>query len=163
LLVKALVEDPDARVQWIFANRNVKATLVQWARARGESGDTIVRAMDVMAEPHPGGPHDDHVHVRTACSPAEVVAGCEHTGPRRPWVEALDRTSPIPSPAESRGTAPLDAEVADDRELIDAILRPLDSSRDKSIADSHPPPSSPNDKTHSHAADGRRPPHSTSS
>ena len=34
LLVKSLVEDGDARVQWIFAHRNVEALLVEWARAR---------------------------------------------------------------------------------------------------------------------------------
>jgi penicillin-insensitive murein endopeptidase len=115
LLVKALVEDPDARIQWIFANHNVEALLLQWARARGESGETMARAMDVMHEPHPGGPHDDHVHVRTDCSPAEVVAGCEHYGPMRPWIEALDR-----GPRED----------ASDWELLEAIFRPFESTRE---------------------------------
>lgn len=110
LLIKALLEDRDARVQWIFAHRNVEAMLVEWARARGESGETIVRAMDVMLEPHPGGPHDDHVHVRTACSSAEILAGCEHTGPHRAWLDGAlgDAVSTV-----SEG------------ELIDAILHPL--------------------------------------
>lgn len=90
LLVKTLVEDPEARVQWIFASKNVRALLVEWARARGEKPDTIVRAMEVMLQPHPGGPHDDHVHVRTACAPAEIASGCEHTGPRRAWIDASD-------------------------------------------------------------------------
>jgi penicillin-insensitive murein DD-endopeptidase len=113
LLVKALVEDPEARVQWVFANQNVKAILVQWARARGERGDTILRAMDVMLEPHPGGAHDDHVHVRTTCSAVEEVAGCEPTGPRRAWIDALDH---VPDP----GT---------EAELLDAIFRPFGSLR----------------------------------
>lgn len=113
LLVKTLVEDPEARVQWVFANRIVEALLVQWARARGERGDTILRAMDVMLEPHPGGPHDDHIHVRTACSPAEEVAGCEPTGPRRAWIDALDRA---PDPAA-------------EAELLDEIFRPFGSMR----------------------------------
>jgi penicillin-insensitive murein endopeptidase len=30
--------------------------------------------------------HDDHIHVRTACSAEETVAGCENIGPRRPWL-----------------------------------------------------------------------------
>jgi penicillin-insensitive murein endopeptidase len=113
LLVKALVEDADARVQWVFANRNVEALLVQWGRARGDRGETIVRALDVMLEPHPGGPHDDHVHVRTACSPAEIVSGCEPTGPLRPWIDALDR---------EKESAPLP-----DWELAAALLSPLPS------------------------------------
>lgn len=113
LLVKTLVEDPEARVQWVFANRIVEALLLEWARARGESGETMLRAMEVMLEPHPGGPHDDHVHVRTDCSPAEVVAGCERTGPRRAWLDALDEPPELPS----------------DRELVDAIVRPLEPTR----------------------------------
>lgn len=112
LLVKTLVEDPDARVQWIFAHRNIEAMLVGWARARGEPAETIVRAMDVLRQPNPGGPHDDHVHIRTACSPAELVAGCEHTGPTRPWIEALD------------GAARDDSS---DWELLEAIVRPFGS------------------------------------
>jgi penicillin-insensitive murein DD-endopeptidase len=115
LLVKTLVEDPEARIQWVFANRNVEALLIEWARARGESGETTARALDVMLEPHPGGPHDDHVHIRTACSPAEIVAGCEHTGPTRPWIEALDRDA---------------HDTSSDWELLDAIARPFGSTRE---------------------------------
>jgi penicillin-insensitive murein DD-endopeptidase len=114
LLVKTLVEDPDARIQWVFAHRNIEALLLQWARARGESGETMARAMDVMLEPRPGGPHDDHVHIRTACTPAELTSGCEHTGPTRPWIEALDRDA---------------GDSSSDWELLDAIFRPLDGER----------------------------------
>jgi hypothetical protein len=43
----------------------------------------------------------------------EVVAGCEPTGPKRPWIEALDAAVPTPS----------------DAELLDAIFRPFSSPR----------------------------------
>jgi penicillin-insensitive murein endopeptidase len=86
LLVKALVEDPQARVQWIFINDIMHTMLIEWALARGDPAETILRAEEVMREPHPGGAHDDHIHVRTACSPEETVAGCEPTGPRRAWL-----------------------------------------------------------------------------
>jgi penicillin-insensitive murein endopeptidase len=86
LLVKALLEDPDARVQWIFVSDVVQSILVDWALARGDSIETIRRARDVMRQPKPGGVHDDHIHLRTACSPEETVAGCEPMGPRRPWL-----------------------------------------------------------------------------
>ena len=114
LLVKTLVEDPDARIQWIFAHRNIEAILVQWAQSRGEPGETIVRAMEVMRQPNPGGPHDDHLHIRTACSPAELVAGCEHTGPTRAWIAELDRAS---------------RDDSSDWELLEAIFRPFGSTR----------------------------------
>lgn len=120
LLVKSLIDDPEARVQWVFANQNIEAILVAWARARGERGETILRAMEVMLQPHPGGPHDDHVHVRTTCSLAEEVAGCEPTGPRRPWIDALDR---VPDPGA-------------ETDLLDAIFRPFGSTRTRSNATS---------------------------
>jgi penicillin-insensitive murein endopeptidase len=96
LLAKALLEDRDARIQWIFVSDVVQAMLLQWATARGDSSETIVRAREVMAQPNPGGIHDDHFHVRTSCSPEEMAAGCESVGPRRRWLtydtDPLDET-----------------------------------------------------------------------
>lgn len=100
ILVKTLVEDESARIQWIFANRKVEALLIEWARARGEPSETIARAMDVMLEPHPGGAHDDHVHIRTQCTAEEIGSGCEPTGPAREWLIGLDRSVSLPPDAE---------------------------------------------------------------
>ncbi|GAC1559011.1 MAG: hypothetical protein NVS3B10_17960 [Polyangiales bacterium] len=117
LLVKALVEDPEARVQWLFASKPVEAMLIDWARARGESGDTIVRALDMLLPPGPPAQtHDDHVHVRIACDPDEVAAGCEDNGPIRPWLAALDATTAaVPSGALGPST----------NELVDSLVLPL--------------------------------------
>lgn len=103
LLVKALVEDREARVQWLFVSKPVEALLIEWARARGESGDTILRAMDTLLQPDPPAQtHDDHLHMRIACDPDEIAAGCEPTGPIRPWIAAADaaRSSALPSTLE---------------------------------------------------------------
>jgi penicillin-insensitive murein endopeptidase len=86
LLVRALLEDPEARVQWLFVSDVVQALLVDWALARGESLETVRRARETMLQPKPGGIHDDHVHVRIACSPDETATGCEAVGPRRRWL-----------------------------------------------------------------------------
>lgn len=86
LLVRELLTDPQARTQWIFVHQNVRATLLEWAAARGESPDLLWRAAQVMAQPQPGGLHDDHIHVRTACDASETAAGCEAFGPARPWL-----------------------------------------------------------------------------
>ena len=125
LLVKTLVEDEDARIQWVFANHNIEAILLEWARARGERGETIARAMEVLHEPHPGGPHDDHVHVRTACSPMELASGCEHNGPVRAWIHTIDRAARDDTP---------------DWELLDAIFRPFGSMRAGDVAANGPSP-----------------------
>jgi penicillin-insensitive murein endopeptidase len=111
LLVKALVEDDEARIQWIFASRIIEAMLLEWGRARGESGETLLRAETAMLQPVPGGEHDDHVHVRTQCTAEEVAHGCEATGPVRSWI-AFDVAAPTPT----------DAELALD------LLRPIDDS-----------------------------------
>ncbi|HEY4016108.1 MAG TPA: penicillin-insensitive murein endopeptidase [Polyangiaceae bacterium] len=110
LLLRALIEDPDARVQWIFVSDVVHAMLLEWAIARGDSIETIRRADEVMLEPHPGGVHDDHVHVRTSCSAEEVVDGCEWSGPRRAWL-----SYDLPPLAER------------DEELALALAAPLDA------------------------------------
>jgi penicillin-insensitive murein endopeptidase len=95
LLVKALLEDPDARVEWMFSNHVIEALLTEWALARAEPSETVMRAVLVLLEPHPGGAHDDHIHVRTACSADEEAQGCETGGPVRPWLrEARASSSP---------------------------------------------------------------------
>ncbi len=117
LLVKTLVEDAEARVQWLFVSRPVEAMLIEWARARGESGDTIVRAMDTMLQPGPPAQsHDDHLHVRISCDPFEVAAGCEPTGPTRPWVASTDAVA---------WTVPI-TDVPSTLELVQALMQPLD-------------------------------------
>jgi penicillin-insensitive murein endopeptidase len=114
LLVKALVEDPESRVQWLFVSKPVEAMLIEWARARGESGDTIVRAMDTLLQPGPPAQsHDDHIHVRIACDPDEVAAGCEPTGPARPWIASLDA-------AAKPGSDPTTLE------LVQSLVLPID-------------------------------------
>jgi penicillin-insensitive murein endopeptidase len=110
LLAKALLEDPQARIQWIFVSEVVEALLLEWALARGDAVETIRRAEEVMRQPHPGGVHDDHFHVRTTCSPEEAVEGCEPTGPRRSWL-SYD--------APKAGDA--------DEDLAALLLRPLEA------------------------------------
>ena len=112
LLVKSLIEDPDARVEWIFVSDVVAAMLIEWALARGDSAATVERAREVMLEPHPGGVHDDHIHVRAACSPGEIASGCIPTGPRRTWLRY-----DLPS-----------ASVEADSDLARELLDPIDSS-----------------------------------
>jgi penicillin-insensitive murein endopeptidase len=117
LLVKALVEDPESRVQWMFVSRPVEAMLIEWARARGEPGDTIVRAMDMMLQPAPPAQsHDDHVHVRVACDPREIAAGCEPTGPVRPWLAAADAAAAAQSGGPSAPST---------LELVQALIVPI--------------------------------------
>jgi penicillin-insensitive murein endopeptidase len=89
-LVKALVEAPDSNVQWIFCARWIEALIAEWALARGEDPELVWHAEVVMKQPGDAAPHDDHFHVRLACTPEEAVAGCDG-GPRWAWHPALPR------------------------------------------------------------------------
>jgi len=70
----------------MFASRDVEALLIDHARARGEDPFLIWRAETVLLQPGDSTPHDDHIHLRIACSPDEELAGCEGGGPRWPWL-----------------------------------------------------------------------------
>ena len=87
----------------MFVSRPVESQLVEHARAIGEPDELVWRAEVVLAQPSDSTPHDDHFHVRLACTPTEAVAGCEG-GPRRPWQPALPSLE------------------ATDRELLEALL-----------------------------------------
>jgi penicillin-insensitive murein endopeptidase len=115
LLVRALLLDEDARIQWIFVSRVVSNMLTEWAKARGEAPALLDRAAEVMAQPQPGGIHDDHLHVRTACAPEDIARGCEPTGPTRSWHRST-------APSTSGALALLEGE------LVLEILRPLDET-----------------------------------
>jgi penicillin-insensitive murein endopeptidase len=110
LLVRALITDPEARVQWIFVSEVIEALLVEWARARGDDPEIIARAQEVMLQPRrPSLPHDDHIHVRTECTDEEVVRGCMRVMPMRAWLR------------EEAPAAPAD----DDVDLVLAIVGPM--------------------------------------
>ncbi len=95
-----------------FIHDNVKAILLGWAAARGESTEILYRASQVMLQPHPGGAHDDHIHVRTACDEDELVHGCQPFGPERPWLA-------LPPPKAN----------VSDAELVAEIVAPLQDTR----------------------------------
>lgn len=92
LLVKALVEDSEARIEWIFSSKPIQGMLIEWAHARGEPTETLLRAEHVLLQPGPPAEaHDDHLHVRTGCDVDEMARGCEPTGPARPWIHDANR------------------------------------------------------------------------
>lgn len=109
LLLKTLIEDPTANVQFLFVHETIEAILLQWARARGEPTETIFRAMNMMLRPTHSQPHDDHVHLRTACLPEETEHGCVPSGPAWPWLSHRDQAAQA-----SRASTTLDPTVLND-------------------------------------------------
>jgi penicillin-insensitive murein endopeptidase len=89
LLVKELITSRDVDVQWMFCAKDVEALLVDYARARGEPDELVWHAETVLIEPGDSLNHDDHIHLRIACTPEESVLGCEGGGPRWEWQTPL--------------------------------------------------------------------------
>jgi penicillin-insensitive murein DD-endopeptidase len=85
-LIKALVTSKEANVQWLFLARWLEAMVIEYARARGEDPELVWYAESVLLQPGDSSPHDDHLHLRIACTPEEGVAGCLGGGPYWPWI-----------------------------------------------------------------------------
>ncbi|HMI86396.1 MAG TPA: penicillin-insensitive murein endopeptidase [Polyangiaceae bacterium] len=100
LLIKSLLGAPEANVQWMFVSLPLEALITDYARARGEDPELVWHAETVMLQPRDSLPHDDHLHLRTACTPDEAVMGCEGGGPYWPWLPALP-TAPPPETDEA--------------------------------------------------------------
>lgn len=83
-LVKKLVSDAEARVQYIFVGRKLRQRLLSYARATGAPPRTIERAAAVMTQPAVGHPHRNHFHVRIYCPPADRPR-CRDQAPYWPW------------------------------------------------------------------------------
>ncbi|MBK6532653.1 MAG: penicillin-insensitive murein endopeptidase [Deltaproteobacteria bacterium] len=86
-LVEALLQDPHAGVIRVFCASWIKAMLLDHARRIGAPGWLVERADLVLAQPGDSAPHDDHFHVRVACTPGERVLGCQDGGPLWPWLD----------------------------------------------------------------------------
>jgi penicillin-insensitive murein endopeptidase len=80
LLVRALVEAPEAEVQYVFMYEPFARRLLDHARDRGEPEAVIARARRALVQPGDSAPHNDHLHVRVYCSADDRLAGCVDAG-----------------------------------------------------------------------------------
>jgi penicillin-insensitive murein DD-endopeptidase len=85
-VIKAFLTTPELGVQWMFCATWIEALVIQYARALGEPDELVWRAQTVMLQPADSLPHDDHIHLRLACSPDQAVTGCMGGGPHWDWL-----------------------------------------------------------------------------
>ena len=84
-LVKALITDREAEVEHIFVSHRIRHWLLEYARTVGEPDDLIQRAAAVLKRPGNAEAHNDHMHVRVACSEEDIALGrCRDDSARRP-------------------------------------------------------------------------------
>jgi penicillin-insensitive murein endopeptidase len=107
-LVKALIQDPEVEIQWIFIAEHLRQRLLDYATQKGEPPDTIDRAAWVLHRPTDSQAHDDHMHVRVMCDPADRPFGCIDRGPIRWWKKLYKYMAPGFARLASR---PLPAEL----------------------------------------------------
>jgi penicillin-insensitive murein DD-endopeptidase len=91
-LVAKLVDDTDARVQYIFVAHDIKQRLLREAARRRAPAELVSRAAAVLVEPAHGNPHRSHFHVRIYCSPADRSV-CLDVGPFWAWYPS----APLPA------------------------------------------------------------------
>lgn len=121
-LVRALLADERAVVQWIFCADGIKARLLEYAAAHEHVPHILLRAAYVLHQPSSGNPHPDHFHVRIACTADERARGCIDEGPTWPWLRNEHEKPSWEGPGNDDGT------------LLHALL----SEDPASAAPSHP-------------------------
>jgi penicillin-insensitive murein endopeptidase len=96
MLVKELITAPEAPVQWVFMYEPLARRLIAYAEQIGEPEALVARARKTLKQPGDSARHDDHLHVRVYCSPADKAYGCIDLGP----MELLAERQAEPSPAD---------------------------------------------------------------
>ena len=94
MLVKELITAPEAPVQWVFMYEPIARRLLDYAARAGEPEALIARARKTLKQPGDSARHDDHLHVRVYCSPADKPYGCIDIGPMELLAERKAELSP---------------------------------------------------------------------
>jgi len=89
-LVKAVLEHPGARVQWMFVATALRRAMFEYAEAQGEPEELLIRARQMVKQPGDSTPHNDHFHVRVYCEPSERIHGCRDKGVWWEWINDRD-------------------------------------------------------------------------
>lgn len=102
LLVEALLRDERAGVARVFVADWLRRLMLEHARARGKASWLIERAEKVLAQPGDSLPHDDHFHVRLACTTQERYLGCVDGAPLWHWMRKdWEKADAVPNDDEA--------------------------------------------------------------
>ena len=103
-LIRRLLTDPDARVQYVFVADTLKNRLLATARRRGAPRAAIARAEQALVQPSHGHPHRNHFHVRIYCPPADRPQ-CRDREPFHAWYPGTPPTAPAAPAADAIAAA----------------------------------------------------------
>ena len=100
-LVRALLEDPQIEIQYLFIHNKLRDRLLTWAVEQDEDPSLIERAQELLHQPGDSMPHDDHLHVRIFCARDDRAFGCFDRGPVRWWKKRYKYMPPqAPAPED---------------------------------------------------------------
>ena len=85
-LVKLLLTNPVADVQYIFVSDDLKQLLIDFATEAKEPPDLVAKASYLLHQPSDSAPHNDHFHVRVYCAVSDLDYGCRDAGTLR-WLK----------------------------------------------------------------------------
>lgn len=97
-LVRALLQDPDIEVQYLFVHARLRHLLLEQATRLGDDEELIDRAEALLKQPGDSLPHDDHLHLRIYCAPGDRQGGCRDFGQLRWWRKRYKYMPPAPRP-----------------------------------------------------------------
>jgi len=102
MLVKELVDAPEATVQFVFMYEPISQLLLEHAKQIGEPEAVIARARRALKQPGDSARHDDHMHIRIYCDVEDRQFGCLDSGPMDLFVEReAERKKTMQAVAES--------------------------------------------------------------
>lgn len=97
-LVKALLTDPQVEVERIFVGARIEYWLLRHALRVGEPAALVKRARALLQQPPGVGRHNDHLHLRVACSADDVAAGqCQPPARGRARIKRWTAPCPVSS------------------------------------------------------------------
>ncbi len=75
-VVTALLDQDEIGVRWLFLANPLREQVLEAARAEARPRRLIARMERTLRQPRGALPHNDHLHLRIACAPADVLEGC---------------------------------------------------------------------------------------
>ncbi|MGE0872083.1 MAG: penicillin-insensitive murein endopeptidase [Kofleriaceae bacterium] len=132
ILVKALLTAREAPVQYIFMYQPIANMMIDHATKLGEASALIERARRACRQPNDSARHDDHMHVRIYCAPADRAIGCIDIGPMELLAQYEAESSPDDQLAELAVTlrGPASAAGAPPVFTAPSVTAPADRARE---------------------------------
>lgn len=89
---RAMLDSKEAELQYFIVAPYIERMLLEYAKSIGEDPEIIRRAELIMMLPSWAKMHDNHIHVRVMCTPADWRLQCKNGGAVWPWATAMYNT-----------------------------------------------------------------------